>query len=243
MTISCTLKFFIIGEFMLIVFIRSLILYLLIVIIMRIMGKRQVGQLQPTELVVSLIIADLAAVPMGDIGIPLIAGIIPILTLFICEEVLSYISMKSINARKIISGKPSIIIQKGIIVESELKRLRYNINDLLEQLRIKDYFSIDEIEYAILETSGELSVIPKSYILPLTKEDLNIKVKQQDIPITLIIDGVILIENLKLINKNIPWLENKLKEHKILHKKDIFFAYINTDNEIHFQMKMQSNRR
>ena len=145
---------------MLIVFVRTLILYILIIVVLRLMGKRQVGQLQPSELVVALIIADLAAVPMSEVGIPLINGIIPIITLFIMEELLSYISMKSERARGLISGKPSILIERGTIIEDELRRIRYNINDLLEQLRLKNFSNVEDVSYAILETSGQLSVIP-----------------------------------------------------------------------------------
>lgn len=222
---------------MLISFVRTLILYFLIVSIMRLMGKRQIGELQPSELVVALVIADLAAVPMADVGIPLLYGIIPILTLFICEELLSYISLKSQRARGIICGTPSILIEKGVIVQKELNRLRYNLNDLLEQLRLKDYHNLEDVEYAILETCGKLSVIPKLDKTPITAGDMNIQLNYTGLPATLIIDGRINSENLKLMGLDEAWLNEQLKLNNIKSAKYVFFAYVNEDKTFRFQVK------
>lgn len=222
---------------MLIVFVRTLILYIVIVIVLRLLGKRQIGQLQPSELVVALIIADLAAVPMANVGIPLINGIISIITLFIMEELLSLISMKSEGARGIISGKPSILIERGIIVEKELRRIRYNLNDLLEQLRLKNFANLEDIDYAILETSGQLSVIPKAENKPVTIKDLNIKPTPQQMPITVIIDGRIISDNLYKIGLTNAWIINELRINKINSAKDIFFAYLNPEKKLVFQLK------
>jgi len=204
---------------------------------MRLMGKKQIGQLQPSELVVALVIADLAAVPMANIEIPLIYGIIPIITLYICEELLSYISMLNGNARGIICGKPSILIEKGIIMESELRRERYNINDLLEQLRLKDYAKVDDIEYAILETCGQVSIIAKSQSKPPTRGDMGIEVEQERIPITIIIDGEINYLNLRISNLTMDWLNDELKTNNIKSEKQVFFAYITSDNKLNYQLK------
>lgn len=222
---------------MLIVFVRSLILYSLIIFIMRLMGKKQIGQLQPSELVVALVIADLASVPMANIEIPLIYGIIPIITLYICEELISYISMLNGKARGIICGKPSILIEKGVIMESELRKERYNINDLLEQLRLKDYTKVDDIEYAILETCGQVSVIAKSQNKPPTRSDMGIHIRQEEIPISLIIDGEINYLNLRISNLTTDWLNSELKRYNIKSEKQIFFAYITSDNKLHYQLK------
>lgn len=222
---------------MLIVFIRTIILYFLIVVIMRIMGKRQIGQLQPSELVVALIIADLAAIPMGNVGIPLLAGIIPILTLFVCEALLSYISLKSQFARKIISGKPSIVIEKGQLLEKELRKQRFNLDDLMEQLRLKNVSDIQDVEYAILETGGQISVILKTNKKPVIREDLNIKHSYEGLPISLIIDGHINLKNLSIARQNIDWLKTQLKKNNIKSAHDILFAYISEDNEFMFQLK------
>ena len=142
---------------MLVVFARTLILYVLVVIVMRIMGKRQIGQLQPFELVIAIMISELASVPMQNTGIPLINGIIPILTLLVAQITMSFISLKSTKARGVICGKPSILIENGRINEKELRKEMYTINDLLEQLRIKNFQNIADVEFAILETNGQLA--------------------------------------------------------------------------------------
>ncbi|MDD4504060.1 MAG: DUF421 domain-containing protein [Clostridiaceae bacterium] len=226
---------------MLIIFTRTLILYTVIIVVIRLMGKKQIGQLQPSELVVALVIADLAAVPMANVGIPLIAGIIPIITLFIMEELLSFISMKSESARGLITGKPSILIENGIIMENELRRIRYNLNDLLEQLRLKNYSNMEDIDYAILETSGQLSVIPKPENKLVTVKDMNIKFKAQHLPVTVIIDGKSNSDNLHKIGLSNAWLENELKRNKIKSLKNVFFAYINPEKKFVYQLKGSSS--
>lgn len=222
---------------MLIAFTRTLILYLFIVIIMRLMGKRQIGELQPSELVVALIVADLAAVPMANVGIPLLYGIIPILTLFIGEELLSYISLKSERARGVICGTPSILIEKGIIMEKELNRLRYNLNDLLEQLRLMNFSNVEDVEYAILETCGQLSVIPKPDKQPLTTGDMNIQPAYEGLPVTVVIDGRVNSQNLRHIGVDEAWLREQLRQNKIKSASDVFFAYVKADKTLRFQMK------
>ncbi len=207
------------------------------------MGKRQIGQLQPSELVVALIIADLAAVPMSEVGIPLINGIIPIITLFIMEELLSYLSLKSERARGLISGKPSILIERGIIMEKELQQLRYNLNDLLEQLRLKNFSNVEDVNYAILETSGQLSVIPKEEKNPVTLKDMNIKTQIQHLPVTVIIDGRIISDNLYKIGLSNNWLANELKKYKIKSARDVFFAYLNPEKKLIYQLKGSSLKK
>lgn len=228
---------------MLIIFVRTLILYALIVVVMRLMGKRQIGQLQPSELVVALVIADLAAVPMANVGIPLISGIIPIITLFISEELLSLIAMKSEAARGLICGKPSILIERGVIIEQELGRLRYNLNDLLEQLRLNNYSNLEDIDYAILETSGQLSVIPKPENNPVTIKDMNLKVTPQQLPVTVIIDGRSNSDNLHKAGLSKEWLKKELNKNKIASEKDVFFAYLNPDKKLVYQLKGSSVKK
>lgn len=203
---------------------------------MRLMGKRQIGQLQPSELVVSLIIADLAAIPMANIGIPLFSGIVPILTLFIGEALLSYVSLKSQYARRLLSGKPSIVVSKGELVEKELNKQRFSIDDLMEQLRIKNISNIEDVEYAILETGGSLSVILKTDKMPVIREDLDIKAQYKGLPITLIIDGHLIKENLPIAGINDNWLRNELRNNKIGSEKDVFFAFITPEKTLKFQL-------
>jgi uncharacterized membrane protein YcaP (DUF421 family) len=220
---------------MLIVVARTVILYAEILIVMRIMGKRQLGQLQPFELVITILISELAAVPMQDTGVPLINGIIPILILMVAQVILSYTTLKSEKARGIICGKPSILIESGKIMERQLAQLHYNINDLLEQLRVKGYPDVKDVEFAILETEGQLSVIPKSAKRPVTPEDLSIPVKQDELPITLIIDGELIHDNLVIAKMNENELRNRLGDYNITDYKQVLFAGLDASRNFYFQ--------
>jgi uncharacterized membrane protein YcaP (DUF421 family) len=196
---------------------------------MRISGKQQIGQLQPYELVVAIMIADLVAIPMQNKGIPLVAGIIPVLTLLISQLVLSYLSMKSLRARVIICGTPTILIEKGKILTSQLQKERYNINDLLEELRVKGYPNIADVEYAILETNGSLSVIPKSDKRPVTPKDLNITPEYEGLPLPIIIDGRIMHQNMQKAGIDLAWLDEQLKIWNIKSVKEVLFASLDSD--------------
>ena len=178
--------------------IRTIALYLTVVASIRIMGKRQIGELQPSELVVAIMISDLASVPMQDMKIPLVSGILPVLTLIFAEVIMSYMSLRSRKMRTIISGEPSIVIYDGHINERELKKLRFNINDLLEELRLNNYHDISDVAVAVIETSGKLSVIPKEKARGVTVEDMAGKSKAHEgLPCMLISDGKIDDEELK----------------------------------------------
>lgn len=222
---------------MLIVLVRTLILYAFVVIAMRIMGKRQIGQLQPFELVVTIMLSELAAIPMENPGIPLINGITPILTLLVAQVILSYISLKSNRARAVICGTPSVLIENGKIMEPELHRLRYNLSDLMEQLRAKNIPNISDVEFAILETSGQLSVLPKSQKRPVNPEDINIATNYEGLPNTLIMDGHIIHKNLQKLNLSIQWLEQQLKINGIAKPSDVLFASLDTAGKLFFQKK------
>lgn len=225
---------------MLIVIVRSVILYAVVLIVMRIMGKRQIGQLQPFELVITIIISELAAVPMQDTGIPLLYGIVPILILMIAQIILSYISLKSIKARAIICGKPSVLIESGKVQERELSNLYFNINDLLEQLRVKGYPDIKDVEFAILETEGQLSVVPKSDKRPVTPKDLTLTADQEKLPITLVIDGKIVSENLPVARMNEKDLLECLDKNGIPGYKDVLFAGLDSSGKFFYQQKQNS---
>jgi len=222
---------------MLINLLRTLILYLLVVLVMRAMGKRQIGELEPFELVIAVMIAELATIPMADAGIPLINGIIPILVLLVIQLTLSSLSLKSVTARKIISGVPSIIIKNGQLVEEELYRLRYNLHEVLEQLRIKGYPNISDIEFAILETSGQLSVIPKSQKRAVTPEDLKISTPYEGIPLALIVDGYLQKERLAETKLTLQWLEAEIKKQGFNSIKEIFLASIDSNGNLYLQEK------
>jgi uncharacterized membrane protein YcaP (DUF421 family) len=225
---------------MFILLIRTAILYLLVVFTLRIMGKRQIGQLQPYELVIAIMISDLASMPMQDTRIPLLHGIIPIITLLILQVIISLLELKSDKFRNIMDGKPNIVIKNGKFQIPVLRSQIYSVNDIMEELRIKGYFNINEIEYAILETNGELSIIPKSELEPATKKDLKLKPSKPVLPALLISDGRIIKENLKILNKDENWFYEQLRKNNISTVDNIFLAYLSTDNKLIYQYKCDS---
>lgn len=196
-------------------FIRVSIIYLLVLIVMRLMGKREISQMQPFELVIAIMIADLASVPMADTGIPIFNGIIPILTLLAFQLIISAINLKSINLRAIICGKPRILIYRGKIDEKALKKEKTTINELQERLRQTNIFNIGDVEYAILETSGQVSVIQKPEKRNTIPEDFNILPDYEGIPYDLVIDGQIMHENLRAIGRDENWLKKQVEKFNI----------------------------
>lgn len=221
------------------VLIRTIILYMLVLLTMRIMGKRQIGQLEPFELSITIMISELASLPMQDTKIPLINGVISILTLLLLEVFLAAIQLKHEKTRGIITGKPSIVISKGIINIKELRDQQLNLNDLFEELRLKGYFDIGDIEYAVLETSGQISVLPKLKTTPATKENLKINEKESIFPVTLIMDGKINKESLSYINKTEKWLMEQLAKHQISSVENIFLACIDSKEKFYYQNKTE----
>lgn len=197
---------------MLITFFRAIVLYLVVLIVMRLMGKREIGQLQPFELAISIMIADLASIPMTEIGIPLFNGIVPILGLLIMHLIISVINLKSLKAREIICGKPSILIYRGKINEKELKKERFTINELEERLRGNNVVNLGDVEYAILETSGQVTVIQKPEKRNTIPEDFKIVPEYEGIPYDLVVDGKVMNKNLKALGKNYNWLKKQVEK-------------------------------
>ncbi len=222
---------------MITIFIRTVILYTIVVIAIRIMGKAELSELQPYELVILIMVAELASISMERVEMPFINGVVAIFTLVFLQVIVSFITLKSEKARAIICGKPSILIENGKIVERELKSLRLNINDLIEQLRIKDFPNIDDVEFAILETNGDLSVIPKASKRPLTPSDMNIDVKKEALPISLIIDGKINEGNLNKTSVDFNWLYKELKKHNIDDINKVLYASIDQDQNLSLHLK------
>lgn len=216
--------------------IRTLLLYALVIVSLRIMGKRQIGEMQPSELVVAIMISDLAAVPMQSIDIPLITGIVPVLTLIVAEVFMSFISLKSRAVRRILSGEPSVVIYNGHINEGELERLRFNMNDLLEQLRINNYPDVSEVECAVMETNGKLSIIPKSGARGVTLNDLNIKSEEFELQYLVLSDGKINKKELGKTGKNTEWLAGELKKRGV-SEKQVFFAIYDRTKGLIIQKK------
>ncbi|MGE5529585.1 MAG: DUF421 domain-containing protein [Patescibacteria group bacterium] len=222
---------------MLVAFARTLILYGLVVTVMRLMGKRQIGQLQPFELVVAIMISELAAVPMQDRDLPLVTGVVPILTLLAAQVALSYLTLRNQTLRRIICGRPTILVENGRIRQKDLARLRYNLNDLLEQLRVKNYANIEDVEFAILETNGDLSVIPKSQRRPVNPADLNLPTKYEGLPLDLIVDGRIIRENLIRAGLDEAWLRAALAKLGLAGPEAVFFASLDSEGHLYYTGK------
>lgn len=221
---------------MLITFIRSILLYIIILIVMRFMGKREIGQLQPFELVISIMIADLASIPMTETGIPIQNGIIPILGLLVMHLLISLLNMKSIRAREIICGKPRILIYRGKIKEKALRTERITINELEERLRSANVYSIGDVEYAILETSGQLTVLQKPNKRNTIPEDFGIMPEYEGIPYDLVIDGTVMHQNLKEIGRDYNWLKKEVGKFGINPEQAIVVT-IDGKNQIFCQKK------
>ena len=228
---------------MLVILVRTLILYVIVIISVRIMGKRQIGEMQPSELVVAIMISDLASVPMQSIDIPLISGIIPVLTLIVAEVFMAFLSLKSKLFRQIISGEPSILISNGSIDEDELRRQRFNLNDLLEQLRVCGYPNIADIETAVLETNGQVSVLPKKEARTITVRDMNLKnAKSETLPCMIISDGKLNKSELLRSGKSERWLDNQLRKRNISDIKKVFVASFDINDGLYIQEKKKKQR-
>lgn len=210
---------------MLITFFRSILIYIFVLIVMRLMGKREIGQLQPFELAIAIMIADLASIPMTDPGIPISNGIISILGLLVMHLIISIINMKSIKAREIICGKPTILIYRGKIDEKALKRERFTINELEERLRGNNVVNLGDVEYAILETSGQVTIIQKPEKRNTIPEDFNIVPEYEGIPYDLVIDGKIMDDNLRALGKNREWLKKQVEKFKMKPEEALVVTY------------------
>ena len=218
--------------------IRVIIIYILILFVFRLMGKRQIGQMQPFELVLTLIIADLATIPMAEISVPILNGIVPLLMLVVFHFLLTTLTRISHNFSKFISGKPVIIVTPKGIDYVALKKLNITIDDLFEAIRSAGCFSLSEVEYAIMETNGEVSVMPKNS--PATCEDLNIQTKPNEIPLTIISDGTYMEENIKLSKRPKEFFEKYLNQQNVKKIKNVLLLTITTNGEIFFQQKGHS---
>ena len=226
---------------MLINFVRAIILYIIVFIVVRAMGKREIGQLQTFEFVIAIMIADVATIPMSEVGVPIINGIVPIFGLLVMHMLISCINMKSIKMRAIICGKPSILIYRGRIDEEKMIKERFTINELQERLRSLNIDSIADVEYAILETSGQLSVIEKPEKRNTKPEDFGIVPEYEGLAYDLVIDGVIMEDNLKILGKDYKWLKKEVNKFKI-EPEDALIVTINGKNEIFCQGKNKKNK-
>lgn len=228
---------------MVIIAIRTFILYSFVIMALRLMGKREIGQLQPFELVVILMISDMAAIPSEDVGIPLISGIIPIMILVFISISLSFLELKSERARDILNGTPSILIERGRIVEHELVRNRLPLTDLVEELRMRSIPNIADVEFAILETNGQISVLPKSTKRPVTPEDLKLQPAYEGLPIVFIMDGRLQKDAFASLGKSQAWLDNEIKKHQLNNIEEVLFASLDSSGSLYLQVKDKYARK
>ena len=213
--------------------IRTIILYLLIIAGIRLMGKRQVGELEPSELVLSLIIADLASVPMQDYGIPLLTGVIPILALLCVTMILSVLTMKYVGFRAVLCGRPSVVVRNGALDQREMARNRLTVDELLEELRGQGYTDLSVVKYAILETNGKLSVLPYANQKPPTARQLKVAAEEGGLPRVVISDGRLLERNLKALGHDRPWLEVQLQKRGCRDAGEVFLMMVDEQDSIY----------
>jgi len=217
-------------------YVRTILLYLTMIVVVRIMGKRQIGQMEPSEFVVTMMVANLATIPMEDDGIALFAGFVPICVILGAELVLSFINLKSSKVRKLLCGKPVILIENGNILQQNLRKTRITLDELTGHLREKDVLDINAVQYAILETNGNLSVFPYPKEMPASARDAGIKVRQQSLPITIVSDGELMEDNLIIAKKDRQWLKSVLEAHHA-ELQDTWLLTVDKYNHVTFFRK------
>lgn len=201
--------------------IRALLLYIIIIFAVRMMGKRQISEMQTSELVITLLMSNIASIPMQDTEQSMLSGIVPIMVLLVCEITISYLMLKKSGIRRLICGKPVIVINDGTIDQQAMKELRISTEDLFEQLRQKDIFDISQVAYAILETNGKMSVFKKSLYESVTAKDIDIEKEESILQVAVISDGEIAKSSLKICGLGTNWLDETLKNENI-SLKDVF---------------------
>ena len=222
---------------MAIAFLRTIILYLLLTVGIRIMGKKQVGELETVELVFTMLISDLAAVPMQDFGIPLAYGLIPILTLFSLTMLLSVLSLKSVTLRNLLCGRPSVIIDHGTILQREMAKTRFTLDELLEELRLQGVTDLSTVKYAILENSGQISVLLYPQHQPVTLAQMGLTAGDQGLPLVIISDGKVLHQNLALRHLDRPWLHQELARHGHSRPEQVFLLTVDELGTVYYVPK------
>lgn len=225
---------------MIIVFIRVLIIYITVLVFLRLMGKRQIGEMQPYEVVITLIIADLATLPMSDTNIPLLHGILPLAILVLIHYCITVLSRKFIKIRRLMSGRPIVVISPNGLEYQAFKDLNLNIDDITEMLRQNGYYSFDQILYAIIETNGKISIIPKSKNAPATAQDVGAKNPPAKIPSIIISDGKMMQAQMQELQINKQKLAKILDHLNIKSIKDLIILSIDSDGKLFYQVKNNS---
>lgn len=228
---------------MLTTFFRVTLLYIFTFFLFRLMGKRQVAEMQPFDLIVSLMAADLVASPMSTPGASLMDGIIPMISLFALHNLLSFASMKSEWIRLLVSGRPSVLIENGVVNKKELSSQNMNLNDLMETLRIKGTPALEDICFATLETDGQLSVILHDSAEPPTAQDVNLDVTEKGMPLAVVLDGKMNTVNMEKVRLSEKKLLAELKASGFSNEKDVFLAIVNANNDLYIQSNDNQNPR
>lgn len=224
---------------MFISFLRAIVLYLILILSVRLMGKRQVGELEPSEFVIALLIANLASVPMQDTASPLLAGVIPILTVLSIELILSVLSMRCLRIRKLVCGNPILLIENGVLNQENMRRTRVTVDELVQHLRENSILDISTVKYAILETSGHISTILFPKHEPATAMDAGIKVDDAQLPVILVSDGRILSEHLAATGRDEAWLERQLKSYNC-RPQDVFLFTATQGGKLYLAIKKEA---
>ena len=214
-------------------FARTVILYFLIMFGLRVMGKRQIGELEPSELVLTMMVSDLATVPMQDFGIPLLAGVIPILTLLALSMLLSQLSLRNLRFRALVCGTPAVLIKNGKVQQDVLRKNRYTLDELMEELRGQGISSIEDVKYAVLENSGQLSVLPRAEQQPPTAAQMGMEVEDDvSLPVILVNDGRVIRRNLTACGRDENWLEKQLRAQKLSSPKEVFLLTLDEQDQV-----------
>lgn len=221
---------------------RTVLLFIITTVVLRLMGKRQLAELQPYEVVITLMISDLATMPMGDVEIPLLGGVVAILTLLLLHSLLSVLSFSSMTMRRIICGRPSVLVRNGRVCEKELSRLCFDLSDLMEGIRSAGLIGLHETGCVVLETNGTLSVFPSSDNTPVTRGDQGIPEVYDGIPLTLILDGKLQERALSIGGLDAGWLRRILGAHGIKRDADVLIAALDTQGKLFVQERGEGGR-
>ena len=211
--------------------VRTALMYLVLLGVIRLLGKRQVGQMEPSEFVVTMVIANLAAIPLEEKDLSLWAGVVPIATIFVLERILSLLTLKSIRFRRILCGKPVILVENGRPLWEELRKTRVTMDELMAHLRLKDVLDIRTVRYAILETNGSLSVFPYAQEAPASAREAGVKVAQKQLPVTVVQDGHIFPKDLERLGKDEAWAVAALRDRK-LRPRDVLLMTVDEEGRI-----------
>ena len=225
---------------MLLSYLRTICLYLVLILVVRLMGKRQIGEMEPAEFVVTMLIANLAAITMQDSGIPLLSGLVPILTVLGVQLILAVASMRFISFRRLLCGKPVILIREGTIDQTNLRRARITLDELTEHLREREVLDLGQVQYAILETNGQISVFPYPQYKPASAKDAGLRVPEQSMPVTIVSDGKLLESNLAVSGRDRAWLGHQLRSRGC-PLRDTYLLTVDGKGNVYFIKKEAGN--